>query len=93
MCPHRCTRTIACGLFLLVASVGTVLGQASDPFVGTWKLNLATSTFGPRPVPQRKTLTFEDRGGVFLVLSDTTDAQGRKRVLARPSSATARTTH
>jgi hypothetical protein len=78
MRPCGCTKAIALGLFLLAASVGTVLGQANDPFIGTWKLNLAKSTFdAARPAPQSKTLTFEDRGGVFLVLSETTDTQGR----------------
>jgi hypothetical protein len=77
MRPRGCSRAIALGLFLFVASVGTVCAQASDPFVGKWKLNHAKSTFGPRPAPQSKTLTFEDRGGIFLVWNEVTDAQGK----------------
>jgi hypothetical protein len=32
---------------------------AADPFVGTWKLNLAKSKFSPGPPPKNLTVTYE----------------------------------
>jgi hypothetical protein len=42
------------GLLILCA---LALVAADDPFVGTWKLNVAKSTFSPGPPPQSQTVT------------------------------------
>ena len=42
---------------LIATSVG--LAQGADPWIGTWKLNLAKSTFSPGPAPKSLTLTIE----------------------------------
>jgi hypothetical protein len=42
---------ILCGLALVAA------GAADDPFVGTWKLNVAKSKFSPGPPLQSQTVT------------------------------------
>ena len=52
---------LAAGL-VAVVSVGVVHGQANDPAYGTWKLNVAKSTFSPGPAPKESTLTIEADG-------------------------------
>lgn len=49
--------------FLVLASVacGPVLAQG-NPFVGTWKLNVAKSKFGPGPAPKSQTRTIVAQG-------------------------------
>ena len=42
------------GLLILCA---LALAAADDPFVGTWKLNVAKSKFSPGPAPQSQTVT------------------------------------
>jgi hypothetical protein len=48
-------------LSLLVLSCGTLLAQ-DNPFVGTWKLNLAKSKFEPGPAPKSQTRTVVAQG-------------------------------
>jgi len=57
-----------CGLTLgVVLVLGIVLGedianlsaQASDPRIGTWKLNVAKSKYSPGPAPQSLTVKVE----------------------------------
>jgi hypothetical protein len=43
----------------------------SDPLIGTWKLNLARSTYTPGSAPRSATLSFQNTGGV---LTDTAEA-------------------
>jgi len=54
-----------------------VTGQAPDPQLGTWVLNLAKSTFKPGPPPRSQTRTFEstDRGVKYTL--DGIDANGK----------------
>ena len=57
---------------LLAASLVTLSPQASfaqtDPWLGTWKLNLAKSTYSPGPPPKSLTVTIEAAGqGMKLV--------------------------
>jgi hypothetical protein len=80
------TRWIA-GLSLLVAVITAVVNaQEKEPLIGTWRLNVAKSTF-PGPPPQSGTRTFEDAGGGFIyVRTDLADASGNKgteRMLVR----------
>jgi len=50
-------------LFAVVASGGAVRLLAQDnPFVGTWKLNVAKSKFEPGPAPKSLTRTVEAQG-------------------------------
>ena len=48
-------------LALLVLSSGPLLAQ-DNPFVGTWKLNLAKSKFEPGPAPKSQTRTIAAQG-------------------------------
>src|SRR5215468_3724665 len=71
-------RTLTFGVILtLVVSVMSLSAQEKDPRIGTWKLNVAQSTFDPGPSPQSLTRTFEDRGGgVTLLTLEGINAQG-----------------
>ncbi len=53
----------------LVLSLVVVAAQGSDPLVGTWKLNVAASTYSPGPPPKSATRTVEDFGGGVFVSS------------------------
>jgi hypothetical protein len=57
------------GLFAVLAFVlatGSVLLAQSNPFVGTWKLNLASSKYNPGPPPQSQTRTWDAAGMVMV---------------------------
>jgi hypothetical protein len=56
-------------------------GQAADPFVGTWKLNVAKSKYTPGPAPKSQTVKIEPAG------------EGRNRVTNDGVTATGQTTH
>ena len=71
-------RRVALGVGLaLVLSLVVVSAQGTDPLVGTWKLNVAASTYSPGPPPKSLTKTYEDRGGgVLLSVDKGVDATG-----------------
>ena len=48
----------------------------SDPKIGTWKLNLARSTFTPGPAPRSATLNFQGAGANLTNTSESINAQG-----------------
>jgi len=50
----------------IVLSAGSVLLAQSNPFVGTWKLNLASSKYNPGPPPQSQTRTWDASGTVMV---------------------------
>ena len=57
--------------------------QSTDPFVGTWRLNVAKSTYSPGPVPKSITTTTQRNvasadGKTRTVTTTGTDAQGQK---------------
>lgn len=43
---------------------------AADPLVGTWKLNIAKSTFNPGPAPKSGTVTIAEDGEWVVLKSD-----------------------
>lgn len=51
---------------LVSGSAVLAFGQSADPWVGTWKVNLAKSTFNPGPVPATaRTVKLEaEQGGL-----------------------------
>jgi hypothetical protein len=75
MIPKRARITIvlAAGL-LMVAELATA--QSKDPFVGTWRLNLAKSTYSPGPPPKSTTSTYEAAGQGYKVSVKTEPASG-----------------
>jgi hypothetical protein len=56
---------------------GTLIAADDDPFVGTWKLDLAKSIYSSNlPKPKELTLTIVDQGGNRLVTFNGTGANG-----------------
>src|SRR5215813_12591005 len=49
----------------------------TDPFIGTWKLNLAKSKFSPGPPPKSQTAIYEAVGQGIKVTVKITDAEGK----------------
>ena len=41
-------------------ALGTSAALAADPAIGTWKLNLAKSTFSPGPAPRSQVRTYAE---------------------------------
>jgi hypothetical protein len=60
--PRLLIATLALGLAAPLATQA-----ASDPFLGTWKLNLAKSTFTPGPPPKAKTLIYSATAQGILI--------------------------
>jgi hypothetical protein len=52
---------------VIVLAAGSVLLAQSNPFVGTWKLNLAKSKYNPGPPPQSQTRTWDASGVVSVI--------------------------
>ena len=67
------TMGLAAGI-LMVAVLATA--QAKDPFVGTWTLNLAKSTYSPGPPPKSATSTYAVAGKGYKVSVKTEPASG-----------------
>ena len=64
---HSIWRAVTLGIVVglavvLGANVTNPSAQATDPRVGTWKLNVAKSKYNPGPAPQSQTLTIEPSG-------------------------------
>jgi hypothetical protein len=53
-------------VLVIVLAAGSVLLAQSNPFVGTWKLNLANSKYNPGPAPQSQTRTWDAAGMVMV---------------------------
>jgi hypothetical protein len=58
------------------ASAQSAKGQRVDVFVGTWKMNLAKSTYSPGPAPKSQITKIELAEGGLRVIDDTVPAQG-----------------
>jgi hypothetical protein len=68
-------------------SLGALLGvllythglsaQATDPLIGTWKLNVEKSKFDPGPGPKSATVKFEAAGQGIKVTTDGVSADGK----------------
>src|ERR1700680_1618591 len=50
----------------IVLAAGSVVLAQGNPFVGTWKLNLASSKYNPGPPPQSQTRTWDASGKVMV---------------------------
>jgi hypothetical protein len=59
---------------LVVLTAGSVLLAQNNPFVGTWKLDVASSKYNPGPAPQSQTRTWEASGKVMV---DSVGATGK----------------
>jgi len=72
----RLTRvmTILAAAVLAVAVLATA--QSKDPFVGTWRLNVAKSKYNPGPAPKSVTSTYEAAGQGYKVSVKNEPASG-----------------
>jgi len=61
---------------LAVALPQSGFAQA-DPLLGTWKLNLAKSTFAPGPAPRSDILTYQGAGANLTATSEIVDSAGK----------------
>lgn len=69
---------------LLVASVAIATAQASDPVVGTWKLNVAKSKFTRGPALKSDTRTYtESTDGMMHVTLKSIGDDGKETTLMR----------
>jgi hypothetical protein len=62
---NRCTKFMLAGIALLglaVAALPRAGFAQSDPFIGTWQLNLAKSKFSPGPGPKSATMNVQGEG-------------------------------
>jgi hypothetical protein len=80
---HSCCRTVTLGVVLalgvvLGADIATLSAQASDPRMGTWKLNVAKSKYSPGPAPQALTVKVEPSGQGEKVTAEFVNADGTR---------------
>jgi hypothetical protein len=69
-------KTLIVGAILAIGMGAAV--AAADPVIGTWKLNLAKSTFSPGPALRSQTRSYaESAQGIALTLK-TTEADGKE---------------
>src|ERR1043165_4539431 len=55
----------------------TALVWATDPVVGTWTLDAASSKFNPGPAPKEQTRVYEAKGEGIKVIVKTVEADGQ----------------
>jgi hypothetical protein len=66
------TRRLMATVPLLILQAALAFAQtATDPLIGSWKLNRALSTFEPGPPPETRTTTFEMVGGALRHVTET----------------------
>jgi hypothetical protein len=57
---------------------------AADPVIGTWKLNVAKSTYTPGPAPASQTRVYEEHPGGIQVTIRTVHADGQSTSVQHP---------
>lgn len=72
----RRTVGIALAAVCAVALSAAAGAQAPDPLVGTWKLDVAKSTYKPGPAPKSATVVIEAAGKGIKVAVDAVTADG-----------------
>ena len=72
---HTLIKTLLVGAIFAVASG---VASAADPAIGTWKLNLAKSTFSPGPAPKSQTRSYAESADGTALTVKTTTADGKE---------------
>jgi hypothetical protein len=67
--------TLVVGLVMLLVA-GAVSAQGADAVNGTWKLNLAKSTYNPGPAPKSTTIVMDGTDAARKIVVDLTPANG-----------------
>jgi hypothetical protein len=75
MISKRARITIVLAAGVLMAAV-LATAQSKDPFVGTWRLNVAKSKYSPGPPPKSQTSTYQAAGQGYKVSVKTEPASG-----------------
>jgi len=75
----RTCPSVTAVVLLTTALAGALVAQAADPQIGSWKLNVAKSTFSPGPAPQSATTEIEAAGAGAKLVVDQTVADGKTR--------------
>jgi hypothetical protein len=74
-------QTILKSLFVgAILTIATSAALAADPAIGTWKLNLAKSTFSPGPAPKSQTRSYAASAQGTTLTVKTTAADGKESV-------------
>jgi hypothetical protein len=68
-------KTLTVGAIL---ALGTGTALAADAIVGTWKLNVAKSTFSPGPAPKSQTRVYSESAQGMTVTIKTIAADGKE---------------
>jgi hypothetical protein len=63
-----------------ILAIGTGTAVAADSAVGTWKLNLAKSTFSPGPAPKSQTRIYAESAQGIALTVKTTAADGKDSI-------------
>lgn len=71
------TRRMIAALTIGIAAAAVTVAQ-TDPFAGTWTLNVAKSTYDPGPVPKGGTVTFTTTGKSVKAVIDGVAGTGEK---------------
>lgn len=66
------------GALLTIGSAVMAAGSDADPVVGTWKLNLAKSTFAGVPAYKSQIRTYSQSGGDLTLKMTTVSAGGKE---------------
>ena len=61
-----------------ILAIGTGTALAADPVVGTWKLNVAKSTFSPGPAPKSQTRSYAESAQGMTLTVKTITADGKE---------------
>jgi hypothetical protein len=77
MCTRRCLCATVLGIALVGLAALQAAGQATDPLIGTWELNVAKSKFDPGPAPKSETRTYVMAGQDIKATSKGVDASGK----------------
>jgi hypothetical protein len=61
-----------------ILAIGTSAASAADAVIGTWKLNVAKSTFSPGPALKSQTRTYAESAQGILLTIKTVAADGKE---------------
>lgn len=72
----RARQTVGVVACAAICAIGSVPGAQTDPLAGTWKLDVAHSTYKPGPAPRGSIVTIEAAGKGIKVAVHTVGADG-----------------
>ncbi len=72
----RAARCVVGGILVVLGFVTAVQAQAPKGLAGTWKLNVAKSTYSPGPAPKSMTIVYTPAGDTMKISVDLVPATG-----------------